>query len=212
MIKSIIIDDHPVIRAGFNQVLTKLGFSRMLEADSVASAKNELNAHDWSEDDLCILDLSLPDGDGVELLRYIRRNGLPVPILIHSANISNDSHLRYIQEGASGSLPKSSTMADIAQAVTCVRSGNIYMPPKLTSELITSVSKGAPVSKHHKLSSRELEVLALIGSGKTISTIAEKLLLNVNTVSTYKSRIMQKLEVDNMLELIRYALHHNLKA
>lgn len=202
-----IVDDHPAIRTGLGYLLKPAGWELVLEAGTVESAKRDYATVPW---DLCLLDLNLPDGDGLEVLQHMRRNNVTTPVLVHSMAPDREAGVRVLKAGANGFVHKGSDPAELLRAVGVLEEGQIYVSHELSSAVVGRVVKGGAAAPHDALSKREMEVMYLLGQGMTITAIALKMELNVNTVSTYRARILEKLGLDSTLQLMRYILTNKL--
>jgi two-component system invasion response regulator UvrY len=203
MPKILIVDDHPVVREGIGRVLTSALPQVILgDAEGATDARACLRKEPW---DLVILDLTLGSDDGIHELQWMRESYPVVPVLIVSMHPREVFANRTAQEGAAGYVSKDSPPQELARAVGCVLAGEKYQPAADDAEL--DASRRLP---HQHLSDREYQVLRMIGQGRTVSEIAAELSLSVKTVSTYRSRILDKMEMRTSAELMRYAIAHRL--
>jgi two-component system, NarL family, invasion response regulator UvrY len=203
MPKILIVDDHPVVREGIGRVLTSALPQVILgDAEGATDARARLRKEPW---DLVILDLTLGSDDGIHELQWMRESYPAVPVLIVSMHPREVFANRTAQEGAAGYVSKDSPPQELARAVGCVLAGEKYQPAADDAEL--DASRRLP---HQHLSDREYQVLRMIGQGRTVSEIAAELSLSVKTVSTYRSRILDKMEMRTSAELMRYAIAHRL--
>jgi two-component system, NarL family, invasion response regulator UvrY len=178
------------------------------EAGNVEEILEQVQNLEW---DLVILDISMPGRSGIEALREIRRLRPALPVLVLSMHPEDQYGKRVLRTGASGFMNKNVSPEELIKAVRKVLSGGRYVSPTLAEELafdLTSASAGRPA--HEALSEREFEVLRLIASGKAVSQIAEAIHVSVPTVSTYRARILLKLNMTTTAELIRYGLENRL--
>lgn len=210
MSRAFLVDDHPTVCYGLSQILKSLGFTDVVEAGSIVKARELILEYDCGPDDVVLLDLTLKDGDGVKVLQYLRKQGYVTPVLIHSITKIKANNLRLLKEGANGFLSKGSPLSALPDAINCIRNGGIYLEPDVTADVVHNVVTGQNGDLHNMLSARELEVLLLLGQGLTITTIANNLGLSVNTVSTYRARIVSKFKVDTILDLMRYTILNKL--
>lgn len=159
--------------------------------------------------DIIILDISMPGRNGIETLKQLRANGIKAPILILSMHSEDQYAVRVLKAGASGFLNKESATDELLVAVHKVLSGRKYITPTVAEKLANAVGdhEGKP---HELLSDREMQVFQHLACGKTVSEIADEISLSVNTISTYRARILEKLNLNNNAELTRYALDNNL--
>ena len=205
MIRILLVDDHPVVRHGIRQILVD-GFKAVTigEASDVPTASARIRSDVW---DVVVLDLTLPGASGLDLLKEIRRERPGLPVLVLSMHPAAQFARRVLSAGASGYLTKDSAATDLVDAVEQIRRGRMYLgsqPPDLAR---TAAESTAP---HDKLSDREYQVLRMLGSGLTVSEIATACGLSVKTVSTYRSRLLEKLEMHSNAEVMRYAIENGL--
>lgn len=205
----LLIDDHPMVRNLFNQLLTRAyPDAAVEEAGNAREAMQLITRTPW---DLVILDIDLPDRSGLDLLYDLRAVAPDAPVLVVSGRCEEEFGERSLKAGAMGFLQKASPLDDILTAIRRVRAGKKYISPDLASRLLeTRLTPGHPTA-HAVLSAREFEVLRLLGGGQTVSVIAASLNLNVKTVSTYRTRVLEKLGLHNTAGIIRYALQHQLE-
>ena len=206
-LRILITDDHAVTRLGIRQLLRE-AFPRVVfgEAADAGATFQQLEARRW---DLLILDVSLPGRDGLEVLHEIRQRQAPVPVLMFSVHPEDQFALRAIKSGAAGYLAKERAPEELAQAVRTVLAGGTYLPPVLAARL--GAAHGATLMlPHERLSGREFAVLRLLATGLTGKEIAAQLDVNQKTVSTYRSRLLAKLQLTSTAALIRYATDNRL--
>jgi two-component system, NarL family, invasion response regulator UvrY len=200
MPRILVVDDHPVVREGIGRVLTTaLPQIVVGEAERASQARERMRSEPW---DLVILDLTLGADDGVTELQWLREVYPAVPVLIVSMHAAEEFAGRMLQAGAAGYVSKDSPPQELARAVGTVLGGQQYVPAVSEDR-----SRGLP---HHTLSDREYQVLRMIGQGRTVSEIAVDLSLSVKTVSTYRSRILDKMSMRTSAELMRYVIAHRL--
>ena len=202
MSRILIVDDHPVVREGIGRVLTDaIPDATVGAADGAAQAAMMMQQEGpW---DLVLLDLTLDGDDGTVVLRRLRHSHPDVPIVIISMHPAEQFARRVIQAGAAGYISKGSNPADLVRAVKQTLSGERYMPPE-------PLIPDRGTLPHEHLSDREYQVLRMIGQGRTVSEIATELSLSVKTVSTYRSRILEKMQLRTSAELMRYVIAHKL--
>lgn len=204
----LIIDDHELIRRGMSALLREK--FQQVEIGEAGDARQGLAAvmdHAW---DLVVADISLPGRSGLDLLQDIRRVKPDLPVLVISGHPEKDYALRALKLGASGYVPKQSAADILIIAVQRALAGRRFVSQSLAEQLAGAISGDAPGASHETLSNRELEVLKLIASGKTIKEISSVLALSEKTVATYRSRIAEKMSLSTNVELTRYAMRHNL--
>lgn len=208
MIRILIADDHPIIRHGLRQIL-----SEAPEATDVGEAKNAadlltaIRAQSW---DLILLDLALPDKNGLEVLKEIKRSFPKMPVLIISMHPEDLYAIRVLKAGAAGYLTKESAPEELLTAIRKVLQGGRYISPQLAEQLAFDLGFDTEKPLHEKLSDREYQVLCLIASGKTISEVAAQLFLSVKTASTYRARVLEKMHMKTNAELTHYAIQQKL--
>lgn len=207
MRKVIVVDDHPVLRRGIAGLLNSNGWLVVAEVGRAADVKPAMLTHVW---DVTILDVQLPDGDGIDLLRELRQQGIKGPVLVHSMVDETVIGTRVFKAGGNGFINKSCSPEELLEATERVAAGGTYASPALVTELVGSLASNQPAQLHEALSDREYQVMCLIAYGKTPATIAEELKCSPNTISTYRARILQKLRLKNSAEIMRYAVTYRL--
>jgi DNA-binding NarL/FixJ family response regulator len=208
MIRALIADDHTVVRRGVIEILTReLKDAVCGEAENAQQVLAQVHAHDW---DLVILDINMPGRSGLEVLVDLKRERPKLPVLILSMHPEEQYGKRMLRAGASGYMSKDADPDELIKAIRKVLAGGRYVSPVLAEALALDLGRGAGLPLHESLSNRELEVLRLIGSGKTVSQIGEMLQLSVATVSTYRARILEKMSMTTTAELMNYALRNRL--
>lgn len=206
--KILLVDDHAVVRAGMKSILAQASFSLELgEAASFHEAMECLRKEEW---DAVLLDISLPDKSGIELLKTIKRHWKSLPVLMLSIYPEDQYAVRAMRAGASGYLTKESASDELLKAVEKVAWGGRYISESLAERLASAIDEVSDKAPHETLSDREYSVMCMIASGKTVSEIAEELSLSVKTVSTYRSRILDKLNMQHNAELTHYAIKQGL--
>lgn len=204
----LIVDDHALIRRGMVSLLREhfkdLEFS---ESSDSTHGFEEVLAHHW---DLVLLDINMPGRSGLDLIRDIRGIKPDLPILVVSAHPERDYAVRALKLGAAGYVSKQSAADVLVLAVRRVLSGGRYVSPALAELLAGSLSGSAPEGSHESLSNRELQVLKMIASGKTLKEIGSELALSEKTVATYRARISDKMALPTNVDLTRYAMRHGL--
>ncbi|TMQ58825.1 MAG: response regulator transcription factor [Candidatus Eisenbacteria bacterium] len=208
MIRALIADDHAVLRRGLAEVL---GEARDIvvqgEAGSCREVLAKLRQGEW---DVVVLDLNFPDGNGLDLLREIKRQRPKLPILILTIASEDQYAVRALRSGASGYLTKESAPEELVQAVRKVVSGGRYVSPRLAERLALMIDRDADRPPHDQLSEREYQVFRLLASGHAVSEVAEELHLSVKTISTYRSRVLEKMSLRTNADLTVYAVRNHL--
>lgn len=207
MTRIFLVDDHAIVRAGLKHLLTESGADMHVvgEASNGEEAIERILAEDgiW---DIVLLDISMPGKDGLEVLKKVRKARPSLPILILTMHDEELLALRYLKAGASGYVTKDSAPDQLVQAIEHVIGGRRYINPDLAERLVMEWDTDVEQPLHTKLSDREYTVLCRIASGRTVSLIAKDLSLSPRTVSTYRSRILEKMKMKNNAELTHYAL------
>jgi two-component system invasion response regulator UvrY len=207
MIRVIVVDDHPVVRRGLKQIISAEADMRVVaEADT---AKNALSVIRATECDAVVLDITLPGASGLEVLQQLRPERPNLPVLILSMHEEEQYARRMLKAGAAGYLMKESAPEDLIGAIRKIAMGRKYISPSLAEMLAAEIASDTTVFDQ-KLSGREFQILCLIASGKSLKEIGETLCISGKTVSTYRARILEKLEMKSNAELVAYALNHNL--
>jgi DNA-binding NarL/FixJ family response regulator len=207
-VRIFIADDHAVVRRGLRQILADefpdAGFG---EAENSQAALERIAKGTW---DVVILDLSMPGLNGIELLKELKALYPKLPVLILSIHPEDQFATRALRAGAAGYMNKETAPAELVKAVRKVIGGGRYVSAALAEKLAASLPQGAGGMPHELLSDREFQVLRMIASGKAVSEIASELYLSVKTVSTYRTRILEKMGLKSNAELTRYALQNKL--
>jgi len=208
MTKIAICDDHKIVREGLKQIINGFNdFKVILDVDSGEALIKELR---HSEVEIVVLDVSLPGRNGLEVLKQIRSMYEHLKVLMLSMYPEDQFAIRALKAGASGYLHKDSQPDILLEALSTIAKGGEYLSPAITSLLFKEVNSDGNGLPHKMLSDREYEVLLYIGEGKSISEIANQLSLSVKTISTYRSRILEKMNLDNNSDLVKYILMHDL--
>jgi DNA-binding NarL/FixJ family response regulator len=204
----LIVDDHAVIHQGLRRILDD-EFERVTFGDARHSqeALDLVSREHW---DVIILDIDLPGRGGLDLLKQLRADRPNLPIIIFSMHSEEQFAIRAFKGGASGYVAKESDSAQLVEAIRKVIRGGRYVSPALAEKLAADLSRDMSLEPHEILSDREFEVMRMIVAGKTTTAIADQLSLSVKTVSTYRTRILEKLQLKSTSELIRYGVDHAL--
>ena len=207
-VKILVIDDHEIVRRGVKQILEEnFLLVEVGEADSGQKGIAAVQREPW---DLAIVDISLPDQSGLELLCELHSTAPRLPLMVLSLHPEEQYAVRAFRAGAMAYLTKQTAPEELARAVKQVLTGRRYVTASLGEHMAGSLSKNPAGHDHHTLSERESEVLALLAQGQSVKKIAQSLALSIKTVSTYRARLLDKLQLTNNAELIRYALDHHL--
>lgn len=208
MTRILIVDDHAVVREGLKQFLAETRDLRIAgEAASIQEALTLVRQRDW---DLVLLDIALPDEHGLEGLRRIKQEKPGLPVLLFSNFTEDEYALSSLQAGAAGFLSKDSSPEQLRAAIRIAIDGGRYVGPGLAERLLSTTVPQSRSLSHERLSSREMEILLHIGKGQSLSEIGQCLHLSVKAISSYRSRILQKMELRTNAELARYVVKHRL--
>ncbi len=208
MLRFLIGDDHALLRQGLTWVLTKeFEGADVQEVGTGQEVIDLVRSQTW---DALILDINFPDKNGLDVLKETKILRPKLPVLILSFYSEKQYALRSLKSGAAGYMTKDSAPNELVTAVRKILQGGKYVSPSVAENLVACLNAEDPTALHQSLSDRELQVLCLIAQGKTISQIAEMISLSVNTVSTYRARLLEKLNLDTTAQLIRYALDYQL--
>jgi DNA-binding NarL/FixJ family response regulator len=208
MKKILIVDDHPIVRDGLKQILADT--DDLMVGGEASNADEALSLVRDSNWDLVVLDITLPGRTGIDLLHDLRRERPALPVLMLSIHPEDELGVRAVKAGASGFLSKECASDDLVRAIQLIVTGNKYISRSLAERLIEEIQRDTNKPPHELLSDREYEVMSLIAAGKSTKEIAAVLSLSKSTVSTYRVRILDKLNVKTNAEITRYAIHHGL--
>jgi DNA-binding NarL/FixJ family response regulator len=208
MLRILIADDHTVVRKGLRQILLDQFPTANIQevADAEELIKHVMDAQ-W---DVVISDLSMPGRSGLDALQQIKLSHPKIPVLILSIHPEEQYALRALKSGAAGYLSKDTAPDELVKAVQKVLLGKKYISQSIAEKLASSFSSDTSMNAHENLSDREFDVMKLLANGKSVSEIAEMLSLSVTTVSTYRARVMLKLDLKSNSDLTKYALEHKL--
>jgi DNA-binding NarL/FixJ family response regulator len=208
MTRVLVADDHPVVRTGLKEIIGRHRDMAVLgEAGTAAEVCRLVVQKPW---DVVILDLSLPDRSGLEVLKEIKRQRPRTPVLVLTAYHDEQFAVRAIRAGAAGYITKGAAPEDLVSAIRRLAQGRRYVSPAVAEELIEALGHESDEAPHQRLSDREYQVLCLLGSGKSVSQIAQELGRSVKTISTHRARILEKLDMQSTAQLVRYVLERRL--
>jgi DNA-binding NarL/FixJ family response regulator len=208
MTRILLVDDHTVVRDGIKKMFDdRSGSVEFGEADQPVDALRMVEEQDW---DVVVLDLSLGNRSGLEVLKDFKRVRPRLPILILSMHSEEQYARRAFKAGASGYVTKDCSRTELVAAIDKVISGSRYVSAALAERLVFDLERGTDAPLHETLSDREFEVMKLIASGKTVGEIAEILTLSDKTISTYRARILEKMRMKTNAEITHYAIQNNL--
>jgi DNA-binding NarL/FixJ family response regulator len=210
MIRVLIVDDHAVVRRGIRQILADAGDIRVV--DEAATEQEAIDKTRAGGCDLVLLDLSLPGRGGLEVLKELHEEFPRLPVLVLTMHPEEQYAVRTIRAGAAGYLTKQSAPEELVRAVRQVVAGKRYLTATVAERLAEELEHKDERAPHERLSDREHQIFLMIASGKTVSEIAEELALSVKTVSTYRARLLEKMQLRTNAELTRYAFERGLVA
>ncbi|MBC8214150.1 MAG: response regulator transcription factor [Candidatus Marinimicrobia bacterium] len=209
MIKILLVDDHAIVREGLKRIIDEtMGMQVTGEANNGSEALKEVWTNKY---DLILLDISMPGGpNGLDVLKEIKSFDKNIPVLMLSMHSEDQYAKRTLKAGASGYVTKDGASDLLVKAIRRVNDGGKFISPHLAEILAEDIGQDSNKAPHELLSDREYEVLCLIASGKTISEIASQLFLSVKTISTYRSRILEKMNIKTNAEMTYYAISNSL--
>lgn len=206
--KILVADDHSVVRKGLIQIIKEMPeVAEVDEAENGAQVFEKISAEEY---DLVVLDISMPDKSGLDVLQELKITNPDLHILILSTYPEDLYAIRALKAGASGYLNKNTAPEELGKAIRKVALGGKYISRTLAEKLAFNIGDDADKLPHEKLSDREFQVLCLIASGKTLSQIAEELFLSSKTISTYRARILEKMNIESNSSIINYAIKNKL--
>ena len=207
MLKFLLADDHAVVRRGVRQILEDAYGATFGEATNATEALELVWKEPW---DVVILDVTMPGRSGLDVLKEIKQSKPRLPVLVLSMHPEDQFAVRVLKAGAAGYLNKDSAPEALVSAVKKVMSGGRYISPALAEQLASAVSFDASRPRHERLSDREFEVFKLIASGRAVGEVAAELSLSAKTISTYRTRLLEKMGLQTNAELTRYAFENRL--
>jgi DNA-binding NarL/FixJ family response regulator len=208
MTRVLVADDHSIVREGLKRILEG--------EEEIEIAGEATNGHEVLERvreggfDLLLLDLSMPGKSGIELIKQVRDTSPKLRILVLTMHEEDQYAVRAMRAGAQGYLTKESAPGQLVSAIRRIAEGRLYISPNVAEQLALEVMPRGEEARHKHLSDREFEVFLLLVAGRGVTDIAEQLHLSVKTVSTHKTRILQKMGATSVAELVRYAITHRL--
>jgi len=208
MIKILIADDHAVVREGLKQIISETPDMRVIdEADNGQDVLNKVSEQNY---DVVLLDITMPGRSGLDVLKQIKSKKPKLPVLMLSVHPEEQYAIRTLKAGASGYLTKGSATDELIAAIRKISAGKKYVSSSLAEKLAFDLDMDYEKPRHEILSDREYQVMSMIASGKTVKEIADELSLSVQTISTYRSRILEKMKLKNNAEIIYYAVKQGL--
>jgi DNA-binding NarL/FixJ family response regulator len=208
MIRIAIADDHDIVRAGLKQIIADEEDMEVAgESNSGEKLLELIKKHDY---DVVLLDLKMSGMNGIEAMKHIKAIKPSLPIIILSMHAEDQYAVRTIKAGASGYITKETAVENLISAIRRVAAGGKYISPTLAETLAESLAGGGSDLPHENLTDREFQVLCMIASGKTVSEIGAELFLSVKTISTYRQRILEKMNMKNNSEITHYVIKNNI--
>ena len=208
MIRALIADDHAVVRQGLRQILQET--SDMQVTGEAATGPEALERARGDSYDVVVLDITMPGRSGFEVLKELRVERPELPVLVLSMHAEEQFAVRLLKAGAAGYLNKETAPEELVKAIRKVVAGGRYVSPTLAEKLAFEIDAGSDKLAHETLSDREFQVMRMLASGKTVKEIAAELSLSVKTISTYRARILAKMNLHTNAELIHYAITNQL--
>jgi len=208
MIKILIADDHAIVREGLKQILAET--PDMVVADEASNGQEVLNKVWEKEYDVVVLDISMPGISGLDILKQLKSQRPKLPVLVLSMHPEEQYAVRVLRAGASGYLTKQSVPDELIMAIRKVSLGRKYVSSFLAEKLASDLGIETEKLSHETLSDREYQVMCMIASGKTVKEVADELFLSVKTISTYRSRILEKMKMKSNAELTHYVIKNKL--
>ncbi len=207
MLRILIADDHPIVRRGLKQILSDESDVTIVvgEAQNAREVLEMAHQQTW---DAVVLDITMPGRGGLDTLKELKRQYPELPVLILSIHPEDQYAVRALREGAAGYMTKESAPAELVKAIRKITKGGKYISETLAEQMISIMGTEQP--SQHSLSAREYQVMLMLVSGKTLSGIAEEMSLSVKTIGTYRTRILEKMNMKNNSELILYAVKNGI--
>lgn len=208
MIRVLLADDHAVVRQGLRQILTEIPeVGAVGEAATGEDALMQVRAEQW---DVLVLDMSMPGRGGLDVLKDVRRERPQTKVLVLSMHPEDQFAVRMLKAGASGYLTKDTAPDELVAAIRKLLTGGKYISSTLAEKLAFDMDRDTDKPLHEALSDREFQVLRMMAAGRTVQQIAEELMLSAKTISTYRARILEKLNLKSNAEMIHYAIQNRL--
>lgn len=208
MIEILVADDHAVVREGLRQILAET--PGMIVADEASNGRELLEKASTRRFDVVVLDISMPGGDALEIVKQLKRQRPDVPILVFSMHSEEQYAVRFFKAGVSGYLTKAGPLKELVLALQRVSQGGKYVTSSIGEKLANELAADLEKLPHEALSDREYEVFSRIAAGKTVREIGNELCLSPKTISTYRTRVLQKMRMRTNAELMRYAFKHGI--
>jgi two-component system, NarL family, invasion response regulator UvrY len=208
MIKILVADDHAIVRQGLKQILADS--PDLVVAGEASNGKEALEKIRTEQWDVVVLDISLPDPNGLVILQHIKNERPGLPVLVLTMHAEDQYAVRMLRAGAAGFLTKESAPEQLITAIQQIAQGGRYLSPSLTQKLVSHLGTDMTKPRHETLSDREFQVMSMIVGGKGLTEIARHLGISVKTVSTHRARLLEKMHLKNNAELVQYALRNGL--
>jgi len=208
MIRVLITDDHAIVREGLKQIVAQT--TDIVVVGEATNAYEVMNKLRELQVDLLLLDISMPGRSGLDVLIEVKQSYPHLPVLILSLHAEDQYALRTLKAGAAGYVTKESAPEELISAIRKVAAGGKYMSTHLAEKIAFNYVQDSGVPKHELLSNREFQVFRMLASGKTVKEIADELSLSIKTISTNRTRILEKMDMKNNAEITQYAIQHNL--
>jgi len=208
MIRILIADDHSIVRQGLKQIVSEC--PGMVVAGEAASGQEVLDLVRKRDFDIAIVDIAMPGRGGLEILKDLKAEKPLMKVMVLSMYSEEQYAIRSFRDGASAYLTKASAPDELVQAIRTVAKGKRYITPAVAERMAAYIEGDSERPPHERLSDRELQVLVLLGGGKSVGDIASELSLSVKTISTYRARILEKTGMETNAQLIKYTVQHDL--
>ena len=208
MINVLIVDDHTVVRKGLRQILSNDPQFKVV--GEAASGEEVLGLVETLKVETVVLDITMPGRNGLDVLKDLKRRYPRIPVLILSMHPEDQLAIRVLRAGASGYITKESAPDELIGALRKVCAGGKYVSPQLAEKLAVFIEDSQGGAPHERLSDREFQVMSMLAMGKTVSEIADELLLSIKTISTYRRRVLEKMKMSTNADLTRYALQNQM--
>lgn len=206
--KVLIADDHAVVRRGLKHILADE--YKMLTVGEAENAQKVLELACQQDWDVVVLDISMPGRNGLEALKELKQARPRLPVLILTSHAEEQYAIRVLKAGAAGYMTKESAPEHLIEAIRKITGGGKYISPLVAEILASTISVDFEKQPHENLSDREYQIMSLIASGKTVGEIAEELSLSVKTISTYRARVLEKMQMKTNAQLTHYFISNNL--
>lgn len=207
MIKILIADDHTMFRQGLKRIISPIADMVVEEARNCKDTIQKVSNNGFN---VVVLDIAMPDGNGIEIIKELKKIRPGIQVLILSMYSEDQYAFRAIKSGASGYLTKNAEASELIVAIRKVLVNEKYITPEVAKQLAIGLANNIRIPSHSSLSNREYQIMCMISSGKTITNIAKELALSINTISTFRSRILKKMNLRNNAEITHYAIKEKL--